>query len=110
MSSPLLHIRESQSCDNKLDIFLRRHRLADNTDRSAGNWRKNEKCVVRSQNVSEICSGCKKIVFLESFSMDSLHYRLIFDLVNKNEIPEKNLLKVVKFQNLVEKCCTVSKI
>ena len=42
--------------------------------------------------------------------MDSLHYRLIFDVVNKNEIPEKNLLKVVKFQNLVEKCCNVSKI
>ena len=31
--------------------------------------------------------------------MDNLHYRLPFDLDNKNEIPRKNLLKVVKFQN-----------
>ena len=35
--------------------------------------------------------------------MDNLHYRRTFDLDNKNEIPGKNLLKVVKFQNLVEK-------
>ena len=34
--------------------------------------------------------------------MDSLHvYRLIFDLVNSQK--DYNLLKVVKFQNLVEK-------
>ena len=42
--------------------------------------------------------------------MDNLHYRLTFDLDNKNEIPGKNLLKVVKFQTLVEKCCNVWKI
>ena len=39
--------------------------------------------------------------------MDNLHYRLTFDLDNKNEIPGKNLWKVVKFQNLVEKYCNV---
>ena len=33
-----------------------------------------------------------------------------FDLDNKNEIPGKNLLKVVNLQNLVEKCCNVCKI
>ena len=37
----------------------------------------------------------------------TLHYRLTFDLDNKNEIPGKNLLKVVKFQNLVEEYCNV---
>ncbi len=42
--------------------------------------------------------------------MDNLHYRLTFDLDNENEIHEKNFLKVVKFQNLVEKCCNVWKI
>ncbi len=42
--------------------------------------------------------------------MDNLHYRLIFDLVNKNKIPGKNLLKLVKFQNSVEECCNVWKI
>ena len=31
--------------------------------------------------------------------MDNLHYRLPFDQDNKNEIPRKNFLKVVKFQN-----------
>ncbi len=36
--------------------------------------------------------------------------KLIFCLVNKNQIPRKNLLKVVKFQNLLEKCCNVWKI
>ena len=35
-------------------------------------------------------------------TVDSLHYRLTFDLDNKNEIPGKNLLKVVKLKNLVE--------
>ena len=34
--------------------------------------------------------------------MDNSHYRLTFALDNKNDIPGKNLLKVVKFQNLVE--------
>ena len=29
-----------------------------------------------------------------------MHYRLIFDLLNINAIPGKNLLKVVKFHNL----------
>ena len=36
--------------------------------------------------------------------MDNLHHRLIFDVgksMRKNEVPRKNLLKVVKFQNLV---------
>ena len=45
--------------------------------------------------------------------MDNLHYRLISDegkSRQKNEIPGKNILKVVKFQNLVEKCCNVWKI
>ena len=42
--------------------------------------------------------------------MDNLHYRLTFDLDNENEIPGKNILKVVKFQNLVEKCYNVWKI
>ena len=37
--------------------------------------------------------------------MDNLHCRLIFDLDNKNEFSGRNLLKVVKFQNLIEKCC-----
>ncbi len=36
--------------------------------------------------------------------MDNLHNKLNFNLVKKNQIPGKNLLKVVKFQNLVEKC------
>ena len=39
--------------------------------------------------------------------MDHLHYRLIFDIDKSrenNEIPDMNLSKVVKFQNLVEKC------
>ncbi len=35
-------------------------------------------------------------------TMDNLHYRRTFDLDNKNQISGKNLLKVVKFQNLVE--------
>ena len=30
--------------------------------------------------------------------MNNLHNRLIFDIVNKNKIPGKNLLKVIKFQ------------
>ena len=34
--------------------------------------------------------------------MDNLHYRLTFDIDGGNEIPEKNLLKEVKSQNLVE--------
>ena len=33
-------------------------------------------------------------------TIDNLHNRLVFDLVNKNQIPAKNLLKGVKFQNL----------
>ena len=37
--------------------------------------------------------------------MDNLQSRLNFDLANKNEISRKNLLKLVKLQNLpVEKC------
>ena len=42
--------------------------------------------------------------------MDNLHYRLTFDPDNKNEIPGKNLLKVVKFKNAVEKNYNVWKI
>ena len=41
--------------------------------------------------------------------MDNSHYRLIFDQP-KNEIIEKNLLKLVKFQNWVEKRCNVRKV
>ena len=33
--------------------------------------------------------------------MDSLHYTVIFNLVKKNKVSGKNLLKVVKLQNLV---------
>ena len=33
-----------------------------------------------------------------------------FLIINKNEIRSKNLLKVVKLKNLVEKCCNVCKI
>ena len=42
-----------------------------------------------------------------------MHNRLIFYLSKsrpKNAIPGKNLSKVVKFQNLMEKCCKVRKI
>ena len=43
--------------------------------------------------------------------MDNLHYRLTFDLDNKNEILGKNLLTVVKlFQNLVEGVVMCEKI
>ena len=42
--------------------------------------------------------------------MNNLHYRPTFDLDSKNEIGGKNLLKVVKFHNLVEKRCIVWKI
>ena len=45
--------------------------------------------------------------------MDDLHYRLISDPAKskpKNEIPRKNLSKVVKFQNLVVKYCKILKI
>ncbi len=41
--------------------------------------------------------------------MDNFHYRLTFDLDNKDEISGKNLLRVVKSQNLVEKCCNCGK-
>ncbi len=34
--------------------------------------------------------------------MDNSHYRLTFDLNNKNKIPGKNPIKVVKYLNLVE--------
>ncbi len=39
------------------------------------------------------------------YVLDNSHYRL--DLDNKNEIPGTNLLKVVKYQNVVETCCNV---
>ena len=42
--------------------------------------------------------------------MGNLHHRLIFYLGKKKEIPGKNLLKVVKFQKLVTKCCKIRKI
>ena len=35
-------------------------------------------------------------------NLANLHYRLTFDLDNKNEIPGKNLLDVAKFQNFDE--------
>ncbi len=50
------------------------------------------------------------IIITVKHAMDNLHYRLTFDPDNKNEIPGKNLLKVVNFQNLVEKCFNVWKI
>ncbi len=40
--------------------------------------------------------------------MDNLYNKQKFNLVKK-QIPEKDVLKVVKFQNLVE-CCNVWKI
>ena len=46
-------------------------------------------------------------------SMDNMHNRLIFDLgksSQRNEITGKNLSKVIKFENLVAKCCKVRKI
>ena len=58
-----------------------------------------------SEDSDLLVYGCEKVQ-----SVDNLRYRLTFDLVNKNEVPGKNLLKVVKFQNLVEKCCNVWKI
>ena len=42
--------------------------------------------------------------------MGKSHYRQIFDLDKKKQISGKNLLKVVTFHNLVEKCCNVWKI
>ena len=47
--------------------------------------------------------------------MDNLQYRLIFDLdksmqAKKNNIAGKNLIKVVKFRNLVAKCGKIRKI
>ncbi len=44
---------------------------------------------------------------VDNFGIDNSHFRLISFLVNKNNIPGKNLLEVVKFQNLVKKCCNV---
>ncbi len=53
-------------------------------------------------------AGLLKRFFCHHHSIvDNLHYRLIFYLDDKNEIPGKKLLKVVKFQNLVKKCCNV---
>ena len=43
-------------------------------------------------------------------AMNNFHNRLNFDLQKKPEIPGKNLLKVVSFQHLVEKCCIMWKI
>ncbi len=47
------------------------------------------------------------VLHVRRSSIGNSHYRLIFDLdkINpdeKNEIPQKNLSKVVKFKNLVE--------
>ncbi len=47
------------------------------------------------------------------YKIDNSPNRLIFYLDKsrqKKQIPEKNLSKVVKSQNLVEKCCNVQKI
>jgi hypothetical protein len=38
------------------------------------------------------------------------HYRLIFYLGKKKYIPGKSILKLVKLQNLVAKCCKMRKI
>ena len=41
---------------------------------------------------------------INRFLMDNLHCRLVFlSRQYKNKIPGKNLLKVVKFKNLVKK-------
>ncbi len=55
-------------------------------------------------------NGVSNRIPVEMVLMDNLHYRRTFDLNYKNEIPGKNFLKVVKFQNLVEKYCNVWKI
>ena len=57
----------------------------------------------RNEQKSILKQNCMK-------EMDNLYYRRTFDLDNKNEIPGKNLLKVVKFKNLVEKYCNMWKI
>ena len=38
-----------------------------------------------------------------------LYYELIFDPGKKDEVSVKNILKVAKFQNLVEICCNCGK-
>jgi hypothetical protein len=53
------------------------------------------------------------IIQLTEFSLveiDNLHVRLIFYLGKQKQIPVKNLLKLVKLQNLVAKCCKIQKI
>jgi hypothetical protein len=47
------------------------------------------------------------LVIYPSETKDNLH--IIFDPVNENQIPGKDLLKVVKFRNLVAKCCKYEK-
>ncbi len=64
---------------------------------------------IHNWRVKTFRSSKPKMAEIE-YQMDNLHYRRTFDLDNKNEIPGKNLLKVVKFQNLVEKYCNVWKI
>ncbi len=43
-------------------------------------------------------------------NLANLHYRLTFDLDNKNEIPGKNLLDVAKFQILMKMLLCVEDI
>ncbi len=60
--------------------------------------------VIRSDWIAGSCLFWWAVLFIVvNNTKDNFHHRLIFVLVNKNEIPGKNLLKVVKFQNLVEK-------
>ena len=40
----------------------------------------------------------------------NLRYILIFELVKNNKIRGKKLLKVLKFLNLLAKCCKIQKI
>ena len=43
-------------------------------------------------------------------TIDNSHYRLIFHLGKKKYIPGKSILKWVKLQSLVAKCCKMQKI
>ena len=62
-----------------------------------------------SHRIALLLLVTNSIAFVNSTSrlMHNLHYRLTFDRDNKNEIPGTNHLKLVKFQNLVEKCFNV---
>jgi hypothetical protein len=60
----------------------------------------------------EICIYMYLMIQLQisEYGIDNLHVKLIFDLGKKKLIAIKNLLKLVKSQNLVAKCCKIRKI